>query len=74
MALRGEHIGLMSAIKVMRFVRYDGFWDVWVAMDRTQTNGTFYRLHDNGMCERHTINGDAFIDIVLIKPADKEVK
>ena len=72
MTLRGEHIGLMSPIKVMRFVRHSDCWDVWIAMDKQQENGTFYRLHDNGAMERHTINGDAFMDIVLIKPADKE--
>jgi hypothetical protein len=72
--IQGTHIALSSPVRIMRFVRHDTCWDIWVSMDRAQSGdyGTFYRLHDSGMCERHTLDGEANIDVVLIKPADKE--
>lgn len=70
----GITIGLQPGTRVLRIVRHPELhaWDVWIAGGSAPDRGTFLRMHDNGMCERIFVDGEAVYEQFVVKPKDED--
>ena len=83
----GITIGLQPRTKALRIVRTlrvtdaigraicegqyeDGYWLLWINTSNFK-EGTFLRMHDNGMMERVTVYEDGTELVSIIKPEDE---
>lgn len=51
-----------------------GYWVLPIHTNLDGTRGTFLYLYDDGKIERITIREDEGDEVVLVKPADKDIK
>lgn len=72
-------IGVQPGTKALRLERRPavcaierGWWSLWVHANHDFTQGTMYRMHDDGHMDRVTLHPDGTESVFDIKPSDKE--
>ena len=64
-------IGFLPGVRLLRVIRLDNGWQVWVAT-RDFIHGTWYEFHDDGSAYKWTCNEEGD-ECITIRPDDAEV-